>query len=154
MSLALDTNVLIPWIVRSAPGHGSARRLVEAELRSDGGRIALAPQVCWEFLHVATDPRRFERACTMEEGVALLRALWNARETERLPAPVGVLPRVLELMTTHHLARKRVLDTVLAATLEAAGVRRLATFNTADFECFDFLDLVDPRADDASEGRG
>jgi predicted nucleic acid-binding protein len=144
MSLALDTNVLIPWLVRSAPGHAQARGFVQAALSRDGGRVAIAPQVCWEFLHVVTDERRFERPCSIDEATALIRAVWNARETERLSAGAEVLPRVLELIREHRLGRKRILDTALAATLEAAGVRRLATYNVKDYACFPFLDLESP----------
>ena len=146
MSLALDTNVLIPWLVHSAPEHAEVRAFVDAEISRDGGRVAIAPQVCWEFLHVVTDDRRFERPCSMDDAAALVRAVWNARETERLPASAEVGPRVLELVRAHRLGRKRILDTALAATLEAAGVRRLATFNTKDYACFSFLELVSPAA--------
>ena len=59
MSLAIDTNVLIPWLVSSAPGHLGASTLVASELLRPGGRIVLVQQVCWEFLHVVTDPKRF-----------------------------------------------------------------------------------------------
>ena len=144
MSLALDTNVMIPWLVSSAPGHAEVRALVESELGRDGGRVALAPQVCWEFLHVVTDERRFERPCTMEQATALVRAIWNSRDTERLPPSAEVVPRVLELMTQHRLGRKRILDTALAATLEGAGIRRLATYNLRDYACFSFLDPLRP----------
>lgn len=144
MSLALDTNVLIPWLVRSAPRHDEARSFVDAELGRDGARIAIAPQVCWEFLYVVTDDRRFERPCSMEDARALVRAVWNARETERLPASVEVVPRVLDLLREHRLGRRRILDTALAASLEAGGVRRLATYNVRDYRCFDFLDPVSP----------
>jgi predicted nucleic acid-binding protein len=144
MSLALDTNVLIPWLVHSAPGHAEARAFVESEITRDGGRIAIAPQVCWEFLHVVTDDRRFQRPCSMDDAAALVRAVWNARETERLPASAEVVPRVLELVREHRLGGKRILHTALAATLEAAGVRRLATYTTRDYACFSFLELVSP----------
>lgn len=144
MSLALDTNVMIPWLVASAPRHDEARALIEQELRRDGGRIAVAPQVCWEFLHVVTDERRFERPCSVVEASALVRAVWNARETERLATSAEVLPRVLELLREHRLGRKRILDTALAATLEASGVRRLATYNTRDYQCFGFIEPVSP----------
>jgi predicted nucleic acid-binding protein len=144
MSLALDTNVLIPWLVQTAPGHGEGRQLVEAELARDSGRAALAPQVCWEFLHAVTDDRRFERPCTMEQAGALVRVVWNSRETVRLPASAEVVPRVLGLLREHRLGRKRILDTALAATLEAAGVRRLATYNVRDYACFPFIDAFRP----------
>jgi predicted nucleic acid-binding protein len=47
-------------------------------------------------------------------------------------------------MQRHFLGRKRILDTALAATLEAARIRRLATFNGRDFEVFGFLEVVEP----------
>jgi predicted nucleic acid-binding protein len=144
MSLALDTNVLIPWLIRSAPGHAAARRLVSAELHREGGRIAILQQVCWEFLHVVTDPRRFEDPLAMNAAIALVRAVWNAPDTFRVISTPDVMPRVLDLMAAHHLGRKRILDTALAATLEAGGVSRLATFNAADFRCFEFIEVVDP----------
>jgi predicted nucleic acid-binding protein len=144
MTLGIDTNVLIPWLVRSVPKHAEARNLVQAELRKDHGRIAVAPQVCWEFLHVVTDERRFEHPCTMEVAIALIRSVWNGPETVRLLPSADVVPRVLELMRDHGLGRKRILDTALAAVLEAAGVVRLATYNASDFSCFGFLDLVVP----------
>jgi predicted nucleic acid-binding protein len=52
--------------------------------------------------------------------------------------------RTLELMERHRLGRRRILDTALAATLEGAGIRRLATFNGDGFRVFPFLDVVEP----------
>jgi predicted nucleic acid-binding protein len=45
-------------------------------------------------------------------------------------------------MASFDLGRKRILDTALAATFETAGVRRIATFNPADFTIFPFLEIV------------
>lgn len=127
-----------------APRHEMAQRLLAAEVQERGGSLAITPQVMHEFLHVATDPRRFENPLSMREGLRWSQALWNAPEVVRLlPAP-GVLHRTLELLGQLRLGRKRILDTALAATLELAGVRRLATFNPGDFRSFTFLDLVPP----------
>ncbi len=144
MSLALDTNVLIPWLVASAPGHVAASALVADEIRRPGGRIVLAQQVCWEFLHVVTDAKRFTSPLTMDSARTLLLPVWQAAETSRVVPTPEVVPRVLELMAKHQLGRKRILDTALAATLERAGVRRLATLNGADFRCFPFIEVVEP----------
>jgi predicted nucleic acid-binding protein len=46
----------------------------------------------------------------------------------------------------HQLGRKRLADTLLAATLLRHGIRQLVTCNRADFEIFSGLDLVDPRS--------
>lgn len=144
MSLAVDTNVLIPWLVASAPGHLGASTLIAGELDSPGGRIVLVQQVCWEFLHVVTDAKRFASPLTMDAARTLLLSVWQAAETTRVAPTPEVVPRVLELMAKHQLGRKRILDTALAVTLERAGVRRLATLNGADFGCFPFIDVVEP----------
>jgi len=129
-----------------APRHEEARRLLDEEIRKRGCGLGLSPQVIHEFLHVSTDPRRFEKPLSMEDGLRWSRSLWTATEVVRiLPAP-SVLDRTLELLAHLRLGRKRILDTALAATLELAGVRRLATFNPGDFRVFNFLDLVAPGA--------
>jgi predicted nucleic acid-binding protein len=127
-----------------APHHRAAHRLLDTEVREHGSGLAITPQVLHEFQHVSTDPRRFENPLSMQAGLRWSRDLWNAAEVVRiLPAP-GVLDRTLELLESLRLGRKRILDTALAATLELAGVRRLATLNPGDFRSFAFLELVAP----------
>lgn len=57
-------------------------------------------------------------------------------------------PQAMELyfewMTRHQLGRKRILDTILAATLHVADVRRLFTLNPADFRVFGVFELLVP----------
>jgi predicted nucleic acid-binding protein len=142
--LALDTDVLVSWAMTGAPRHHGARRLVEREIREPGGRLALAPQVLFEFVHVCTDPRRFESPLSVAGATAFARDLWDSREVVRVTPGPGVLHRTLELLTKLRLGRKRILDTALAATLEAAGIRRLATLNRPDFEVFPFIEVVSP----------
>ena len=45
---------------------------------------------------------------------------------------------------TYFSYTETVLDLALAATLECAGVSRLATFNGRDFAVFDFLEVIEP----------
>jgi len=80
----------------------------------------------------------------MAGAVDLAERLWTAPETERLAPPSRVPLRTLDLLRRHRLGRKRILDTALAATLEACGVHRLATWNGRDFELFPFLEIVRP----------
>jgi predicted nucleic acid-binding protein len=142
--LALDTDVVISWLMAGSSRHAVVRSAVEGELRRSGGAVALVPQTLHEVLHVATDPRRFERPLPMKEALQLVRLLWEARDVVRIQPGPQVPLRTLELMERHHLGRKRILDTALAATLEGAGIRRLATFNGDDFRLFPFIDVVEP----------
>ena len=144
MTLALDTDVLINWLIRGSPFHKEAGRLIEAEVGRRRGSIGLAPQVLHEFMHVTTDLKRFERPLSMPQAIALARELWDANEVVRIIPEPTVMHRALELLSTLSLGRKRILDTVLAATLEASGVTRLATLNVGDFRIFGFLELVEP----------
>ncbi len=148
MSLALDTDLLIAWMVAAHPSHHAARALVARELDLPGTRVLLTPQVCWEYLHVVTDARRLSQPLAMDQAIQSLLELLDADEVESLQPDGGLIQRVLALMRQHQLGRKRILDTALAATLEQAGVRRLATLNGRDFQCFPFIEIVRPDAQD------
>jgi predicted nucleic acid-binding protein len=140
--LGIDTDVLVAWAMAGAPRHAMARRLFEIEIREQEGMLALTPQVVHEFLHVATDPRRFENPLSMKEALHIAGALWDADEVMQVLPTADVLPRTLDFLSTFRLGRKRILDTALALTLNAAGVHRLATFNPDDFRVFAFLEVV------------
>lgn len=83
----------------------------------------------------------------MKEALQLTLELWNGEEVVRVLPTFSVYDRTCELMERYRLGRKRILDTSLAATLEAADVLRLATLNPGDFEIFPFLELVGPGVD-------
>ena len=144
MTLALDTDVLVNWLMDGAPSHAASSRLVRREVEELGGTLGLVPQVIHEFLHVCTDPRRFERPMPMKRALELVGDLWAAPEVVRIVPGPEMLPRTLELMRNLRLGRKRILDTALAATIEIAGVRRLATLNPRDYKLFPFIETVVP----------
>lgn len=104
--------------------------------------MALTGQVLSEFCHVIADPRRFEAPLEMGDAVELCETWWNAAECR--PVVVGADAGVLFLtwMLEHKLGRKRLLDTLLAATLYAAGVRRMVTTDWRDFQVYGVFDLV------------
>lgn len=140
--LALDTDVLVGWLHEESEHHEASRRLIERELADGETRLGLTAQVLFELVQVVTDPRRFESPLSMDEALDLVSDLWQSPDVERIAAPPRVLPRTLELLREHRLGRKRILDTALAATLETAGIRRLATWTRGDYEVFGFLDTV------------
>ncbi len=117
MILALDTDVLVHWLMNGTDRHGSAQALIEKHLAEElNGRLGLTQQVLHEFMHIATDPRRFETPMTMVEAIQKARSLWDGLEATRLIANDKVFLRTLELLERHRLGRKRILDTALAAT--------------------------------------
>jgi len=145
VTLVLDADVLVNWLLEEAKFHSAAQNLVESEIRGRSGTLGLVPQILHEFLHVATDPRRFRKSLPMSEAIQRARQLWESDDAVRVIPGPEVLPRAYDLLERLGLGRKRILDTVLAATMEAAGIRRLATFNRKDFDVFPFLEIVTPR---------
>lgn len=143
MILGIDTDVLVGWMMLGSSHHETTRELFRREIRS-GTRLGLTPQVIFEFIHICTDPRRFQRPLKMDEATATATELWNGKEVVQImPAP-SVVYETLDLLNKLYLGRKRILDTALAVTLKQAGVMRLATLNAKDFEVFPFLELVAP----------
>lgn len=65
MTHGADTTFLIAVEIIEHEHHADALRVLN-ELLAQGDRIALAPQVLAEFLHVVTDARRFERPLSIE----------------------------------------------------------------------------------------
>lgn len=135
MTHGFDTSLLV---AHEVPGHadyaGVRARL--STLRAAGDRFAIASQVVTEFVHIVTDARRFSAPLTMERALDRARAWWNSPETERIEADDDAVKWFLESMARHQLGRKRVLDTMLAATYRSAGVTSLLTLNAADFAVF------------------
>ena len=146
MTLGLDTDVVVNWAMGGAEYHDEARALLRREVQGAGNTIACPPQVLFEFVHVVTDARRFERPMSMSVALDTARDFWVGPEMIRVRPGPRVLHRTLELLGRLKLGRKRILDTALAVTLQEAGVNRLATFNGGDYAVFPFLKIVDPRA--------
>ncbi len=142
--VGVDTDVLVNWLMVGAPHHSASSRLLEHEVRNNGNQLGVTVQTLLELQHICTDARRFENPLSMAQALEWSRSIWDAKEVTRLLPTQDVLHRSIDLMTRFRLGRKRFLDTALAATMEAAGVKKLATLNKKDFEVFPFLELIVP----------
>ena len=65
MTHGLDTSFLLAVEIVEHAQHAEALRLL-GELLARGDRLAIAPQVLTEFVHVVTDERRFQQPFSME----------------------------------------------------------------------------------------
>ena len=140
--IGADTTFLVQLELAELAAHSSAQRLLVEEILEPRIPLALIPETLAEFIHVVTDPRRFQKPLTPYEAVAKARFWWNAAEVQHLyPSEQSTL-LFLDWMQRYQLGRKRILDTQLAATFWAAGVRQVLTSNPSDFEIFGFNTLV------------
>jgi hypothetical protein len=64
--IGLEPMVLIAHELTEAPLNQQVRNQIALVCREKSTRFGLAPQVLQEFLHVATDPRRFQQPLKME----------------------------------------------------------------------------------------
>lgn len=74
--IGIDTSVLVQLEIVEIPGHQRAHELLRREVLDADGELAIAPQVLTEFLHVVTDPRRFQRPFTIAVRCKSLLTYW------------------------------------------------------------------------------
>ena len=135
MIVGLDTGVLIAAEIIDHPDHLVARQTL-ARLRAANDSLAVAPQVLTEFIHVVTDHRRFNVPLDIASAVAVAGRLWFAQETVRVESGMDAFQQFSTWMAQFRLGRKRVLDTMLAATYFRANITVILTTNPADFAVF------------------
>ena len=136
--IGADTTFLVQLELVELPAHKAAQELLHNAILQPQVPLALAPQVLAEFIHVVTDPRRFQYPLTSEEALAKARFWWQATEVHQVFPNHDSTVLFLDWMQRHQLGRKRILDTQLAALLWSAGVRQILTANPADFQIFGF----------------
>jgi predicted nucleic acid-binding protein len=141
MTHGIDTDFLVAVEIRNHPFHPQADTLLN-RLLDDGHELALAPQTLAEYIHVVTDARRMPQPLSMAEAITRAEHWWQATEVVRVfPDPRSVAD-FLQWLRIHRLGRKRLLDTLLAAALRNAGIRRIITNNHADYRIFGCFELI------------
>jgi len=141
MTYAADTDFLVAVEVRGHEFHRSAADLL-ASLLDGGHEIGVSPQGLAEFVHVVTDARRITLPMTMEEATDRAERWWQAKETARILPDFSSTLAWLDLLRRYRLGRKRLLDTMLAATCKTSGINKIITNNAEDFRVFGFLEVV------------
>ncbi len=145
MKRGVDTNVLIYSLMPELPHHDAVRSFLVAQLAHGDLTLVITPAILHEFIHVVTDGRRFEPPVSMMEALGTARAYLQHANVECLSLDALTVAGAFDLMERHRLGRKRIADTLFAASLLENGVRELITCNPADFRIFEELTLIDPR---------
>ncbi|HMO51703.1 MAG TPA: PIN domain-containing protein [Kiritimatiellia bacterium] len=139
----LDTTFLVEMEVLGHPHHGWARNLFR-EARARGERFALTPQVIAEFIHVITDSRRFTKPLLISEAVERADRWWRAPEIVQMHSTEESLLLFTDWMKEFRLGRKRILDTLLAATYRSQHVASIYSTNARDFRVFQCFTVHSP----------
>jgi predicted nucleic acid-binding protein len=141
--IGLDCNILIQ--LAFADHAANAKTIAAVQTETQKGEMLVFPSlVVAEFLHVATDARRFAPPLTMPEALDWIEEFLKNPAVSLLEPRQASMDQTLRWMREFNLGRKRILDTQLAAVLHSNDVRRLLTSNPADFAVFNVLETVIP----------
>lgn len=132
---------LVAAEIRDHPFHPQADALL-TDLLANGHDLAVAPQTLAEFIHIVTDARRMPRPLGMAEAIQRATHWWQAAEVVRVFPDDEAATNFLTWLQRHGLGRKRLLDTILAATFHRAGIRRIITNNERDYRVFGVFEIV------------
>jgi predicted nucleic acid-binding protein len=141
MSILADTNVLLR---RTQPGHSSHTSAVEsvAKLLASGEPVLFTMQNISEFWNVMTRPVE-QNGLGFSTSIALREVDLIERLFTLLPDSPAVYAEWKRLVVAHGVTGSKVHDTKLVAVMAVHGVRRLLTFNTADFARYD-IEAIHP----------
>lgn len=135
----VDTNVLVYGVLTTAPLNGTALQRIRA-LQQAGTERWISRQVLREFLAAVTRGQSFSKAmATAITHAARLRGLYRIAEDG--PA---VTTNLLTLCQAVPVGGKQVHDANIVATMQACGIAKLLTHNTADFVRFQNVITVLP----------
>ena len=135
MTHGLDTSFLVAVEVASHDEHAACRARFQKLLKA-GDTFSLAPQILAEFIHVVTDPKRFSDPLTLAQAIERAEIWWHAAEIIQVFPTAESTLLFLGWLEEHKLGRKRLLDTMLASTLQAGGITSMLTLNREDFAVF------------------
>ena len=143
--MGLDTTFLVQLEIQEAEAHDAALEVLRGKILGRDREAALVPQVLSEFIHVVTNPRRFERPLSMMQALAKANFWWSAKEIERIVPHERAVGQFLAWTAEYGLGRKRLLDTLLAATYYESGITRIVTSNARDYRVFGVFEVIEVR---------
>lgn len=139
--IGLDTNILVSRVVPDHPSHGQVCECIDS-LLAEEKKLALTSVILSEFIHIVTDAKRFQNPLTMTEALEWAEFWSQAEETVMIHPDHKAHVQWLHWLREHRLGRKRLLDTLIAATWHSAGITEIYTLNPSDFKIFAVFDFV------------
>ncbi len=137
----IDTTWLVDLEVKESPRHGEARKMFESWRDERNSVLCVYHHVFLEFLHIVTDPARFERPLSIDQAIERV-WFWAGQDRIRVLYPSDLsVKRCLMWLNAYRLGRRRLLDTQMAAVYAEEGVTALWTADPDDFKLFGVFDL-------------
>lgn len=128
---------------RECEHHERCRTLLDQSEAQQIG-LCVAPQNLAEFYAIVTDPRRVALPRQPAEALDAIDRMLAMPGMILLPTPSDVVHRWMVLSRQHPVTRGAVFDLQLVATMLGNGIRKIYTFDRADFEPFDEIEVLIP----------
>lgn len=138
--IGLDTSFLVAHAIVEHPQHQEAQHWLD-EAIAKGETFAITSGILAEFIHIVTDGRRFETPLAISEALTRAGFWGEAREVILIPSDGVANALWLKWLAEFHLGRKRLLDTLIAASWQVAGVGEICTLNPCDFQVFEVFQI-------------
>lgn len=139
--IGLDTSVLVAAAIDGHPQHNEVWKWMREAL-DEGDTFGITCGILAEFIHVSTDPRRFEEPLSMAEALNWAHYWGDAEEMILLHPDDSANAKWLAWLLEFRLGRKRLLDTLIAATWSESGITKIGTLNPADFTVFGVFEIT------------
>jgi predicted nucleic acid-binding protein len=139
----IDTGFLVAAELLEHPDNQKARTRLTSFIAA-GDSVAIAAQVLAEFIHVVTDAKRFLNPMTINVARDAAQKWWTAKEVIPTYPNADAIALFFAWHRQHALGRKRLLDTLLAATYRSAGISSLLTTNRGDFQVLGGFQCITP----------
>jgi predicted nucleic acid-binding protein len=137
----VDTNIPVYANTATAPLHAEAQAAL-LTFSVSGAELWISRQILREYLVTLSRPQTFSSPVPTPTLIAdILRFQSQFRIAEDGPA---VTVNLLGLLASISIGGKQVHDSNIVATMQAHGLRRLLTHNTADFARFGALIQIEP----------
>src|SRR4051812_8723743 len=104
--------------------------------------LFVTTQILCEFYSIVTNPRRVRIPRSAAEAMTAISDLLAFLHV--LPVPAHAVNGLLDLLRRHPVIGGDVFDLQIIATMQANGIERIYTFNTADFDIFPELSVITP----------
>lgn len=95
-----------------------------------------------QLIRFVTDPKRMPHPLAIAEAISRAEHWWQAVEVRRVFPDGECVMDFLGWLARHRLGGKRLLDTLLAATYQRAGIRRVLSNNEKDFRVFGCFEIT------------
>lgn len=145
MAILVDSNILL----RSVQTHHPHYAMVEHAfgiLRAANETLNVVTQNYIEFWAVATRPAGRDNGLGMTCEAAMSEVAILKRLFLLLPEPADIFDEWERLVTAQRVQGKNVHDARLVAAMNLHGLKRILTFNVADFARYPNIEAVHPQS--------